>query len=127
MHWSSEPGAGFTEAGVRPWLPFGRHDELNVEAQRDDPGSVLSFVRDVLALRRAEPDLWSGDYETLDTADGLWAWRRGEGTVVAANLSDEPAVLEGLEGRVRLATRREREGDRFAGRLELGPWEGVVA
>jgi alpha-glucosidase len=126
MHWSGEPGAGFTEAGVRPWLPLGRHDELNVEAQRDDPGSVLSFVRDVLALRRSQPDLWTGDYEPVETAGGLWAWRRGERAVVV-NLSDEPAVLEGVDGNVRLATRREREGESFEGRLELGPWEGVVA
>jgi alpha-glucosidase len=126
MHWSGEPGAGFTEAGVRPWLPFGRHGDVNVVAQRDDPGSVLSFVRDLLALRREEPELWAGPYVRLETEGGLWAWRRGEGTLVAVNLSDEAAALEGVEGRVRLATVREREGDEVGGRLELAPWEGVV-
>jgi alpha-glucosidase len=126
MHWSGESGAGFTELGVRPWLPFGRHGDVNVEAQRGDPGSVLSFVRDALALRRDEPDLWGGSYTPVETEGGLWAWRRGDGTLVAVNLSDEPGAVEGVEGRIRLATAREREGDEVAGRLELGPWEGVV-
>jgi alpha-glucosidase len=126
MHWSGEPGAGFTEPGVRPWLPFGRHGKVNVEAQRDEPGSVLSFVREALALRREEPDLWGGSYAPVETKGGLWAWRRGERTIVAVNLSDEPASIDGVEGRIRLATAREREGDEVAGRLEVGPWEGVV-
>jgi alpha-glucosidase len=126
MHWSAEPGAGFTSPDVRPWLPVGRNDEVNVEAQRDDPGSMLSFVRDVIALRRSEPELWSGSYQPLATSGGLWAWRRGEGTIVAVNLSDDAAVLEGVDGTVRLGTRREREGEQVAGRLELAPWEGVV-
>ena len=36
MQWSAEPGAGFTEAGVEPWLPFGDTEAHNVAAQRDD-------------------------------------------------------------------------------------------
>jgi alpha-glucosidase len=126
MHWTGEPGAGFTAPGVRPWLPFGRHGDVNVARQRDDPGSVLSFVRDALALRREEPDLWGGSYAPVETEGGLWAWRRGDRTVVAVNFSDDPAALDGVEGRIRLATAREREGDEVSGRLELGPWEGVV-
>jgi alpha-glucosidase len=126
MHWSGEPGAGFTEAGVRPWLPFGRHGDVNVAGQRDDPGSMLSFVRDVLALRRAEPDLWAGAYRALETDGGLWAWRRGDRTLVAVNLSDEAATLEGVTGRVRVATSHARGGEELEGQLDLAPWEGVV-
>jgi alpha-glucosidase len=126
MHWDAEPGAGFTAPGVRPWLPLGAQGERNVAAQRGDPSSTLAFVRDALALRRAEPDLWQGGYRSLAAPDGVWAWRRGEGTLVAVNLSDEGAVVEGADGRVRLATRREREGEDVAGRLRLDAWEGVV-
>ena len=126
MHWSGEDGAGFTARGVRPWLPFGRHEELNVDAQRDDPESMLSLARDLIALRRAEADLWEGSYRPLETEGGLWAWRRGERTLVAVNLSDEAVMLDGVDGRIRLGTRRAREGDDVRGRLELEPWEGVV-
>ena len=37
MPWSPEPGAGFTEAGVEPWLPFGDVAACNVADQRRDP------------------------------------------------------------------------------------------
>jgi hypothetical protein len=87
---------------------------------------VLSFVRDLIALRRSESELWGGSYRPIETPEGLWAWHRGDRTVVAVNLSDRPAVLEGVDGRVRLGTRREREGEHVEGSLQLEPWEGVV-
>jgi hypothetical protein len=46
--------------------------------------------------------------------------------VVALNLADEPASLDSIEGMLRIGTRRERDGERVDGRLELGGWEGAV-
>jgi alpha-glucosidase len=117
MQWTDEPGAGFTSDGATPWLPFA--DDRSVAAQRDDPGSTLHLVRDLIALRRERADLREGSYETL--AGPAWVWRRGAGTIVALNLSDE-AVSVDLRGPVLIGTDRER--DSFDGRL--GPWEGVV-
>jgi len=76
-----------------PWLPLG-DTARNVEDQRNDPGSILNFVRDVIALRRSNDDLQSGSYESLDAPEGVWAYQRGE-TTVAVNLSDEPVTYEG--------------------------------
>jgi alpha-glucosidase len=126
MHWSGEDGAGFTEAGVKPWLPFGDFAARNVADQRDDPGSTLTFVRDLIALRRETDDLRSGAYRTLVATQHRWAWRRGRGTIVALNLSDADEAVEGIEGTVRIATSRERDGERVGGRLELPPWSGAV-
>ena len=44
MQWAAAPGGGFTPDGARPWLPFGDLAAHNVEAQRDDPGSILHLV-----------------------------------------------------------------------------------
>jgi hypothetical protein len=41
-------------------------------------------------------------------------------------LADEPAALDGVEGRVAISTGRDRDGEDVRGRLELEPWEGVV-
>jgi alpha-glucosidase len=87
-----------------PWLPLGG-TARNVEGQRDDPDSILGFVRDLIALRRSNDDLHSGAYESLDAPPGVWAYRRGGSTVVAVNLSDRRVSYEGRE---------------------LGPWEGAV-
>jgi alpha-glucosidase len=101
-----------------PWLPAGSNTASVVE-QSADPGSVLNFCRELIALRRGEEELVTGSYTPLETGRGVWAWRRGEGTVVALNLSDEEARID-LGGRVLLSTAgREDPGT-------LGPWEGHV-
>jgi hypothetical protein len=42
------------------------------------------------------------------------------------NLGERDARMEGVEGTIRLATERARDGERVAGRLALAPAEGVV-
>ena len=56
----------------------------------------------------------------------MWAWRRGVGVVVVLNLSDDDNELEGIEGRVLLATDRGRQDMAVSGALSLAPWEGVI-
>ena len=126
MPWSPAPGAGFTVAGVEPWLPVGDRAGLSVAEQRDDPGSPLSLARDLVALRRRSVDLRTGAYEPLPSPAGAWAWRRGAGTAVAVNLTGEERVVEGITGTVAVATARERDGERVGGRLVLAPWEGAI-
>ena len=55
MRWT--PGGGFSDA--EPWLPLG--DEPSVEEQERDPGSLLALYRRLLALRRREDALATGD------------------------------------------------------------------
>ncbi|HEX9379617.1 MAG TPA: alpha-amylase family glycosyl hydrolase [Gaiellaceae bacterium] len=101
-----------------PWLPLGGK-VATVAAQRADPGSVLSFCRDAIALRRGRGDLVSGGYTPLDSPTGVCAWRRGGATGVALNLTDSGATVP-LEGEVLLSTRHRNDPSR------LEPWEGVV-
>jgi alpha-glucosidase len=127
MPWNGEAGGGFTAAGVEPWLPFGDdHAARNVAAQRDDPGSVLHLVRDLIALRRGTADLTRGAYATLPAPAGAWAWRRGSGHAVALNLAGDPVAVAGIDGVVAIGTDRGRDGERVAGGVTLGPYEGVV-
>ena len=126
MPWRDVPGGGFTDAGSTPWLPLGDLASCNVESQRDDPTSMLSLARDLIALRRRTPDLQTGAYASLPSPPGLWAWRRGGGHVVAVNLTDGEASLEGAEGQVCIGTDRRRDGERILGTARLGPWEGLV-
>ena len=126
MPWTGAPGAGFTAAGVEPWLPFGEL-AANVADQRADPGSVLHLVRDLIALRRADDALRAGAYAELEAPEGAWAYRRGDRAAVALNLSDAPVEVPGLRGRIEIGTDRARDGEAIDGAVALGPWEGVVA
>ncbi len=126
MHWTAEPGGGFTRPEVEPWLPLGDVASCNVADQRDDPGSVLRLCRDLIALRRSRPDLQSGGYAPVDRRGDVWMWRRGAHTVVAMNLSDRRVSAEVGECRVLLGTRREMDGERVERSVRLDPWEALI-
>jgi hypothetical protein len=80
---------------------------------------VLSFCREAIALRRSSEDLAAGSYTPLAAEPGVWAWRRGEATAVALNLTDSAASLS-LAGEVLLSTKGRDDPAR------LEPWEGVI-
>ncbi|MCU1370770.1 MAG: amyA [Ilumatobacteraceae bacterium] len=98
MQWTAEPGAGFTDPGVPPWLPIHEnHRTRNVATERDDPGSLLNWYRDLLALRKATPALQVGslDLATDVPDDAIRFERTLDGTTVAvvANLGDRSLVV----------------------------------
>ena len=90
LPWTND--GGWTD----PWLPLGT-TARNVADERRDPASILAHTRSLIAQRRANEDLRSGAYERLPAPPGVWAYRRGPGTVVAVNLSDVPAEFEGAQ------------------------------
>ena len=126
MHWRDVPGGGFTEPTVTPWLPLCDTAAANAEHQRTDPGSVLTFTRDLISLRKQREELRAGSYATLAAPDGVWAWRRGEKVVVALNMSDSSVELPGLAGDILIATDRSRDGESAADPLGLHAWDGVI-
>jgi len=126
MQWTPAPGAGFTSAEVRPWLPVGDHRGRNVADQSGDPHSILSFCRALIQFRKSSPDLLYGGYTALPGPSGTWGWRRGASTTVIVNLGDETAETFGIEGTINLATVADRTGEEVTGAAVVGPWDGVV-
>jgi alpha-glucosidase len=127
MQWDASPTGGFSKPGVEPWLPYGDAAAYNVADQRTDPSSMLSLARDLVGLRDAIPELRDGDYATIVTDDrNVWAWRRGERVVVACNMSDAAAVVDGVRGVIRACTDRAREDEAVDGRLSLQPWAAAI-
>jgi alpha-glucosidase len=124
MQWTGE--GGFSDSDVEPWLPMGDARSRNVADQRDDPASFITFCRDLIGVRRDREDLRSGSYEGLGSPDGVWAWRRGSGTMVIVNHGDVPVTLPTRSGTVLIDTERRRAGERVEGPLRLEPWEALV-
>jgi len=91
MQWDAGPHAGFTTG--EPWLPVNpNHVEVNVAAQRDDPGSVLAWYRRLIALRHDDPVVAEGDFTLLlPDHEQVYAFTRRLGDVellVLGNFSD---------------------------------------
>ena len=124
MVWRDEDGAGFTEPGIRPWLPIGSRDR-NVADQRDDPGSILVLTRDLIALRKHRR-LLSGAYQAVAAPEDVWAFRRAGGAYVALNLGGGPVRLDGVEGAIVIGSDRDRDEEVLDGTLELRGREAVI-
>jgi glycosidase len=99
MQWSAERHGGFTTADkpVRP-LPGGAFgpDKVNVAAQRDDPDSLLHFMRKLILRRRERPEFGWGSVTLLETEppsvlahECTW---QGRSVVAVHNLGREPAT-----------------------------------
>ena len=114
MQWDPTPAGGFTDG--EPWLPLTDPADRNVADQRDDPGSVLTLYRELIALRRRLGD----GFELLaDAPDGVLAYRRGEHLVAINLTAEERAVPAHRE--VVLRTDGRTEGS------ALTPNAGIVA
>jgi alpha-glucosidase len=68
MQWDDSKHAGFTTG--TPWLPVPESAvRYNVAVEERDPGSLLSFYKRLIALRRARPALRVGSYLALNPDD----------------------------------------------------------
>jgi maltose alpha-D-glucosyltransferase/alpha-amylase len=100
MQWSLDPNAGFSGAPPdRLYKPVIDDDttgyrHVNVGAQRCDPGSLLTRMREMLAVRKAHPAFGRGELRLLapDDRSVLAYLRSGEDEtlLVVNNLSAEP-------------------------------------
>jgi alpha-glucosidase len=124
MVWRDDEEAGFTEPGVEPWLPIDDRSR-NVQAQLGDPKSILNLTHDLIALRKRRLIL-SGAYEPVDTPEGVWAFRREGGALVALNLGEEGAALEDVHGAILIASDRARDEEIVDGVLELRPFQAAI-
>lgn len=64
MQWNAGFNAGFTTGA--PWIGLNpNYLQINAEAEERDEASVLSYYRQMIRLRKAEPVLIYGDYRPL--------------------------------------------------------------
>jgi alpha-glucosidase len=130
MQWDPSAHAGFSTG--EPWLPVAAdYWSVNVAAQTQDPRSMLSLYRALIALRRSEPALSVGGYLAVDAAGDVLAYERrhaGRTLSVALNMGQRPEAMRSAPGaQVLLSTHLDRAGEAVDGRLALRPHEGIVA
>ena len=94
MQWNDQENAGFTTG--TPWIRVNpNYRQINMEQERKDPGSVFSFYRRLVHLRKEEPIFVEGRFELLLPEDEqIFAYTRTLGSeqmLVCANFSGQPA------------------------------------
>lgn len=77
-----------------PWLPQPENwAPFTVQAESDDPGSMLSLYRAAIRIRRENADLRGEAIDWLDLGDHAIAFTRGAATVSVTNFGPEPIEL----------------------------------
>jgi len=105
MQWSPDRNAGFSKAGPhRLYLPPivegpYHYETVNVENQRHDPSSLLSWMRQLIAVRQRHPVLLSGEITFLEPDNHrVLAYLRHlddeDPILVVANLSQRAQSVE---------------------------------
>ena len=75
MQWDESGNAGFSKA--KPWLPVNsNYRYINYASQKNNPASVLSFYRNLIALRQKDECLKYGEFESVYADDSLMIYER---------------------------------------------------
>ena len=100
MQWDDSRNGGFSGASperlIRPAITDGEYgfEQLNVEAQRRDPDSMLNWMERAIRIRKECPEFGWGDVTVLDADDpSILAHAStfdGETVLAVHNLSSEP-------------------------------------
>lgn len=123
MQWDTSANAGFSPAGVQPWLPVNPdYVRVNVAGEAAQPESILNLYRRLLHVRREHASLRTGSLVMLEALPlDVLGYRRND-ILVLANLGEQPAVVRHT-GEVLVETGQVAVG---SGRTTLFPDSAVV-
>jgi len=89
MPWDASPGNGFSSAGTPAWIASeDMPEEITVAFQRAEPSAPVHRYRELLQIRKANPDLCSAAFESHEAPASVAVVRRGS-TFTVANLSTQ--------------------------------------
>ncbi len=122
VQWNREKNAGFTTG--EPWFFVNQdYKRINVEAEEQDPGSILNFYRKCLALRKSSETLIWGKYrEHFPMSSRLYMYERsyeGERVLVVCSFSKN-------EVRIRLPKGYEGPGELMLSNYERAGQDNVL-
>lgn len=98
MQWNTKKYGGFSE--TEPWLPLSAHfrEEITAEAQQKDPDSILSFYKELIALRKRYAVIAEGSISFKETEkDTVLVYQRAyeeQKLVVFCNLEERKQTVK---------------------------------
>jgi len=75
VQWDDSENAGFTKG--KPWLGINsNYKKINYASQKNDPNSVLSFYKKLIALRKESRSLVHGDFVPIHADNRIMIYQR---------------------------------------------------
>jgi glycosidase len=96
MSWTGSTATGGFTTGTPYRSLSGNVAGFNVAAEQADPASLLSFYKDMLALRNTQPAIKSGSYDAVLVSGSVMSFQRRLGAgraVVAINYGGSAATV----------------------------------
>ncbi len=130
MQWDDSENAGFTKGS--PWIMVNpNYVDINAESERQDPDSVFSYYKKLIALRKQEKVIVYGTYRLLEPdREDLYVYTRtldDEKLLVICNFTKEETkyqIPEAYRAGTVLIGNRERK--RLESDMCLQPYEALV-
>ena len=128
MQWSAKKNAGFSK--VSPWINVAdNYKSINVENEKDDKDSILSFYKKLITIRKENTVISAGNISFIDTDENIIAYKRSLGErkiLVFCNMSNKDASLDiDLDGFKKLIGNYS-ELNYIDKNLRLSPYEFVA-
>jgi alpha-glucosidase len=97
MQWDDSKNAGFSTASAT-WLPVAaNYTSKNVKVEQNEPGSLLTWHKQLIAMRKSNPALRDGSMVMLDENNpSVLSYARNAGhpaVLVALNFSDQQQTI----------------------------------
>jgi len=131
MQWDSSKNAGFSEQ--TPWLPIsGSYKTINVEAEEKDVNSVLSVYKKLMALRKENNVLQSGNIHFVNKGkNNILIYSRRiemEEIIIVLNFSNKKNMANiGAVGETSKVIFSTHQGTKIEeNKIMLQPFEGVI-
>lgn len=131
MQWNEHPYAGFSE--VEPWLPVADdYQQRNVEKEKKDPDSMLSFYKRLIELRQQEHALQVGDITDVELQGQLMLYKRlynDTKMLIMINFGKQKSSYEPeehLEGKIIFSSLKKMEGQQLSHTIDVAAEEAVV-
>ena len=127
MPWDASRQGGFTTGA--PWLRLGEHGTSNVVCEKNDPNSLLTLYRRLIALRRAHNALTVGALESIRAHEDVLRYERcapDERLTVLLNLGLRTQHVPIESARVLLSTDSSRPEEFISKQVRVNAAEGVI-
>lgn len=133
MQWNNSENAGFSD--TKPWLRVDKaYPRVNVEVQKDDPYSMLSFHKRLIQLRQREMSFMVGSYIPIHADRQMIVYiRHEEGEpkfMVVLNFSHRPCYFKpkniSIKGTIEISTSPELEGNSVKDSISLSGDEALI-
>ena len=126
MQWKNATNGGFST--VAPWLMSNPNfTTINVEAETQDPDSIRSYYRTLLALKSLTPALQDGTFKTLRIGKKVLAFERSDGNETVQIVAN----MDHKSHRLKVALKGEKLLGNYVSPLydgvkKLRPYETVI-